>query len=339
MKSIRIFIGGVLLLFLTTTFLSAQDIHFSQFISSPLNMNPANTGDFEGDFRFVANRKSQWASISTPYITNSFSFDTKFFFNEKSGNRINLGLLVNNDVAGDSKFGKTGISLNLGYTKDLKDSTILLTIATAAGFFQHSIDYSRLTFNSNFNGFQYEPGSGGFQNIGSDKISYLDFNVGGNIQYIFPNRVGINIGGAFWHISKPNQSFSDGGSAKLERKIVFQGGFKIPTSWSMAFYPSFIFNRQGKYSESLWGGNIQFITDSKAFPAFYIGSWYRWRDAVIIRGAIDFNNLSVGLSYDINTSKLVNATSGDGGLEISIIYILNSLKLLNAPIKKCKDYL
>ncbi|HNM24595.1 MAG TPA: type IX secretion system membrane protein PorP/SprF, partial [Saprospiraceae bacterium] len=41
----------------------AQDIHFSQFYMSPLNLNPAMTGVMNCNHRIVANYRNQWSSI------------------------------------------------------------------------------------------------------------------------------------------------------------------------------------------------------------------------------------------------------------------------------------
>ncbi|MBL7808489.1 MAG: type IX secretion system membrane protein PorP/SprF, partial [Saprospiraceae bacterium] len=57
----------------------AQDIHFSQFYQSPLNLNPAMTGVMNCNHRFVANYRNQWASIlkNRAYNTYSASYDQK----------------------------------------------------------------------------------------------------------------------------------------------------------------------------------------------------------------------------------------------------------------------
>ena len=41
----------------------AQDPHFSQFFASPLTLNPAFTGKFDGSWRLAANHRDQWPSI------------------------------------------------------------------------------------------------------------------------------------------------------------------------------------------------------------------------------------------------------------------------------------
>ena len=49
--------------------LVAQDPHFSQFYASPLTLNPALTGKFDGTFRLAANYRNQWPGIYGTYVT------------------------------------------------------------------------------------------------------------------------------------------------------------------------------------------------------------------------------------------------------------------------------
>ena len=71
-----------------------QDMHWSQFNDNPIFQNPANSGKFQGDYRFHANYKDQWRSVTVPFTTLSLSADTRF---EKK-KEIGLGLLFVNDV-------------------------------------------------------------------------------------------------------------------------------------------------------------------------------------------------------------------------------------------------
>jgi hypothetical protein len=46
---------------------AAQDLHFSQFMNSPLTTNPANTGFIpNADYRIGGNYRSQWTSLPAP---------------------------------------------------------------------------------------------------------------------------------------------------------------------------------------------------------------------------------------------------------------------------------
>ena len=53
----------------------AQDPHFSQFFSSPMTLNPAFTGKFNGQVRAAANYRNQWPTINRAYETGTVSID------------------------------------------------------------------------------------------------------------------------------------------------------------------------------------------------------------------------------------------------------------------------
>lgn len=54
----------------------AQDLHFSQFTMTPLQLDPSITGKFGGDQRVILNYRDQWRSVAAPFKTYGFSFDT-----------------------------------------------------------------------------------------------------------------------------------------------------------------------------------------------------------------------------------------------------------------------
>ena len=53
----------------------AQDPNFSQFFASPLTLNPALTGKFDGTFRLAGNYRNQWPSINNAFVTKTASAD------------------------------------------------------------------------------------------------------------------------------------------------------------------------------------------------------------------------------------------------------------------------
>ncbi|MFZ9207484.1 MAG: type IX secretion system membrane protein PorP/SprF, partial [Sediminibacterium sp.] len=62
-------------LIFSLTRVSAQDPHFSQFFASPLTINPALTGKFDGKYRITSNHRNQWPTINNAFITTTASFD------------------------------------------------------------------------------------------------------------------------------------------------------------------------------------------------------------------------------------------------------------------------
>src|SRR5688572_32061687 len=84
-KRIIILIGFCNLVFVT---LKGQDLHFSQFMNSPLTTNPANTGFIpDGDYRIGINYRNQWSSImAVPYKTMSAFGDAQL---DRKSTRLN----------------------------------------------------------------------------------------------------------------------------------------------------------------------------------------------------------------------------------------------------------
>ena len=89
----------------------AQDPNFSQFFASPLTLNPAMTGKFDGVYRIAGNYRNQWPTINNAFTTYTASIDFGVMknripeidqfgvgilaFSDKSGN----GILQNNSFA------------------------------------------------------------------------------------------------------------------------------------------------------------------------------------------------------------------------------------------------
>ena len=57
------------------TMSNAQDPNFSQFFASPLTLNPALTGKFDGVYRVAGNYRNQWPTINNAFVTKTASID------------------------------------------------------------------------------------------------------------------------------------------------------------------------------------------------------------------------------------------------------------------------
>ena len=71
------FILGVVLLssaIISLETATAQDPSFSQFFSSPLNINPALTANINSEWRGISNFRHQWAGVGQPYNTGTAFF-------------------------------------------------------------------------------------------------------------------------------------------------------------------------------------------------------------------------------------------------------------------------
>ena len=130
--------------------LLGQDIHFSQFNRSYLNLNPALTGNFEGDYRFNGNFKNQWSSVAEPYQTFSFAADARSPL--KSIPQVHLGILLFNDEAGVGGLKTTSFMLSGAYSLKLNyDSSLALMAGLQVGFQARSINFNLFNFDRQYN--------------------------------------------------------------------------------------------------------------------------------------------------------------------------------------------
>ncbi|RMG95844.1 MAG: type IX secretion system membrane protein PorP/SprF, partial [Chloroflexi bacterium] len=117
----------ILIACLTITMLTVkgQDIHFSQFYFSPLTLNPALTGLSEGDYRIAGIYRNQWASVTTPYVTYSVSYDMRLL-KEKLGNDLfGVGGMMFNDKSGDGHLTNLTLMASAAYHKLLGEKHYL----------------------------------------------------------------------------------------------------------------------------------------------------------------------------------------------------------------------
>src|SRR6187402_2341002 len=91
----------------------AQDPNFSQFFVSPLTLNPALTGKFNGDFRAAGNYRDQWPAISKAFITSTLSLDMPIMRGKLSElDTWGVGLLAMTDKTANGILSTNMISLS-----------------------------------------------------------------------------------------------------------------------------------------------------------------------------------------------------------------------------------
>src|SRR5688572_33225040 len=93
-----------MLMCMGTAAVKAQDPAFSQFFSSPLNINPALTANINADWRFISNFRDQWIGPASPYVTGTVSYDSKIMQNkipnvETENNIMGIGGMLMFDYA------------------------------------------------------------------------------------------------------------------------------------------------------------------------------------------------------------------------------------------------
>lgn len=307
--------------------LAAQDIHYSQFDRSPLNLNPALTGLFNGDLRFTANIRDQWESVPVPYRSASGSFDTKLLRKRMSNHVLGAGFLFNYDQAGDSKMQWLTMGGSVGYAHRLSES-IWLSGGGLIEYRQRSFSSESLTFDDQFLGDVFDPDRMSNEQITGQTIRFIDLSAGTNLRFQWGESNRLDIGSAVYHIGQPDQSFFDDVSAPLNRRWNIQSRFQFSVQEQLAFRISGLFQKQGVYREIVYGlsGILDLDEHDRREKAVILGVWNRWQDAIIVEAGFKIQQLEIALSYDINISDFNAATNGQGGPELGLIYLITKVK-------------
>jgi type IX secretion system PorP/SprF family membrane protein len=322
------------IIFSGNTILKAQDSHWSQYNSSPQNLNPAQTGLFDGDWRIAGNYRNQWASVANvPFNTYSFSGDRRLKTAKPRTYAPALGLLINSDKSGDSKLKSTQIYVSAAYIKKLnKDSTHFLSIGVQPGITNKNFNSTTISFDEQFDGSKYNPGLSSGENIPSNSLTYFDVGAGAAYYWQKTSRQKLNIGFSAFHLNKPKQSFYDNGSSKLDVKYNISGIAEIPLAERFGILPSVLYQRQGEHKELLMGlfGKYYFTNIDQLTTALSLGAFVRTKDAYAVMLNMEYQRFNVGLSYDVNYSKLTAATNNRGAFELSVVYIFKKTPTLIA---------
>ncbi|MBA3899014.1 MAG: PorP/SprF family type IX secretion system membrane protein [Bacteroidetes bacterium] len=307
--------------------LKAQNMHFSQFFNSPATINPAATGSMNEDLRFTSFYKDQWRSIGSPYKTMLSSFDAKIIHSKKRNGSLGVGMQVYSDKAGESNMGVSLASLALSYQVKLNRYHTLAG-GIHGGVGQRSIQINKLRWDNQFTGDHYDPSVPG-EHIPMPNFMMVDFAGGLYWNHVRGQDFNAHGGIAVFHMNNPSQSHYQRYQELLATKYVVHGGAEFALeSTNTSILPSFLFMKQGPAREITAGAMARYSlgVDSKytglnTSSAFYLGTFYRMGDAIIIATKYDVkNNWIIGFSYDINVSKLKVASSGRGGMEISLVW-------------------
>jgi len=188
----------------------AQDPHFSQFFASPLTLNPAFTGKFDGSWRIAANHRDQWPSIPKAYVTTSASVDFPIMKKRVPENDVfGVGISGLTDASANSILKLNYGSLSLSYHKALNENgTTTIGAGFQATYSSLSLDVSKLTFEDMLT-------QNGFTGTTSDILtngnnqSYFDMNAGLLFSGSTNGANNFYVGASMYHINRPKVSFKD----------------------------------------------------------------------------------------------------------------------------------
>ncbi len=330
---------GVLITILGT--LKAQDIHFTLFNMSPLSLNPALTGAYEGTARVGGIYRDQWASfLPNQFTTPSFFIDAPIIRGFRKNDWVGVGLLTINDEAGTAKLKTSTNMLSLSYHFAMdKERKTMLTLGLQGGSVQRSLDLQAddLLFGDESDLVGGTPGGSEDRSL-SDEKNYIDFNAGLMLRTQISEESKLEVGIGFNHITQPKynfQSAAPGGDQDAEKrpfKTIAHATYHNNLTEKLSISPTLLFQTTGGATETAlqaWGGYLlKEENPAKKQPEIQLnfGLGYRFGDAGQALLGMDYGPLRVAASYDVNVSSLNEVSNYQGGFEVAAWYIFKIYK-------------
>ena len=300
----------------------AQDPHFSQFFASPLTLNPALTGKFNGDIRIIGNYRNQWPTINRAFTTTTVSADFHILKNSIAQNDTwGFGIMGYSDQSANGALAVNYLTLSTAYHKGLdEDGFSQIGIGFQGTYSNMTLNTQSLKFEDQLTPFGFTGNTQEIFNNASLKNEYFDLNAGVLYTKSTSDQNNFYAGLSLYHILRPKQTFTGTYFLLNPRATLHAGGF-FPLGESSTLHLSGLYSTQANAHETVLGGAVEMAVSEGDKPtSVYFGSWIRINDAIIPYIGLEFGNFRLGLTYDVNNSSLKTASESKGGIELSLNY-------------------
>ncbi|MFT3934722.1 MAG: PorP/SprF family type IX secretion system membrane protein [Chitinophagaceae bacterium] len=301
---------------------SAQvDPHFSQYYIYPMALNPALTGTMDGDYRVSAIWRSQYSNTLT---TRGISAD---MITEKN---TNFGFNLLNQATNDKSYNFTNAYATMSYTgvRFGKQGYHYLALALQCGVLNRRFDVSKLQFGSQWaSGLGYDPSMSSGETFTKPSMYAFDAGVGAAYFDATPGKkVNLYGGVSAFHITRPKNTFLSAGSEDqvLPVRYSVHGGARITVSDSLTLVPNVLYVKQGQAEEKMIGTYAQLYV-SETVDVMVGGNW-RMQDAIVPFAGFYYKGFTLGVSYDVNASKMSAASNRSNSFELSLSFVGKSKK-------------
>lgn len=324
----------ILLIILFVSSIQAQDTHFSMFYKSPVMLNPANTGNFDGKWRAVTNYRKQGDFVYNPYSTNVLTIDAPVFIWNKTGG---LGITAVNDRTDDNTLNTSSIQVTTSQFIKLSQNSFL---HTGFGFAvaNKSINMNSLTFPSQFDnstGF-FNPNFQNNEKFQTYNKWYVDLSVGVMWSYVF-SKTKFQIGAAMFHYNQPKLDFvSD--ELRLKPKYQIHAYLEKEISNNLFIKPRILYTTTSKASETLLGTDFGVNFENEFFKKIYLGIYCRGGikrifDATIFNLGFAYKHFNFNFNYDYAINVFSSENYNDMTFEIAVKYTFPRLTVNKRAIQ------
>jgi type IX secretion system PorP/SprF family membrane protein len=290
----------------------AQDVIFSQFYTTPVQLNPAFAGNTLAP-RVSLNYRDQWHNISNAFATFTASYD-QFIEPLNSG----FGFTLLSDKAGGGIYNKSSASVNYAYVLKMPRSGVNLKFGIEAGVGQTNVDWNRLVFLDMIDPVKGYVKGAATQEVPPQNFSKSYFDVSAGFLVYSKHWYG---GASFKHLNTPDQSILESKTqlnTGLPVLYSLHGGYEIVLSESRKrvtsyITPNLLIAHQGPFTQINVGAQAGV---GALFGGLGFRHTIRNSDAIIANIGVKKGIFKFGYSHDITVNGL---TSSFGAHEISIV--------------------
>jgi type IX secretion system PorP/SprF family membrane protein len=291
-----------------------QDVRFSSFEANPMFLNPALTGFCSQTFRAGSIYRNQWSSVSTGLNSYLLNAEAQVYTNKRAKLGIGLGLEFLADVAGSLSYGSRNIGLALSLYKSFGlDGKYTISLGLKGNRSTWSYDITNADFGQQ---------TSDIEGIPLNSLGVYDLSAGLHWHSQLGKQNAFEAGFNIMHINQPTLSYFENSTIRMPIRTNIYSSFYFTKDENYGFKPLIIWQRQDNNDEIVAGSEMSMPLNSLSFEqkSIAFGAYYRVMDALIVTARYRFNGFNVGISYDVNISKLTPASKTYGAVELWLNY-------------------
>jgi type IX secretion system PorP/SprF family membrane protein len=296
--------------------LSAQDIHFSQFYSVPVLINPAEAGRFREDARFTFIHRRQWVALNSAFNSTGVSTDFVVLPPFMKKDNLGLGIYAANDNIGQGTIKGSSVNISLAYHAFIdKARRHRLSAGIQGGFTSKAVDDRYFQFYNQYADFAFVPDRDAKEQISGYNYSFFDGQGGLFYTFVVDPKWELNFGTSAYQLHQPKETVFNkelSKNNKLGTRSIYTLGARYKISPKITLSPQIMYMRQSKAKD--WNlGAMVIYTIPHSFPLQLQGGiFHRTQDAAIFLIGTRYKALEVRYSYDLTTSSARDMRGAQG---------------------------
>lgn len=323
------------LMILSTVTCLAQSQQPSQFFATPLLLNPALTGKFDGNYRIT----STLPSVGEAFISSSLALELPISITSSSSkDSWGIGVRAMTGRSTNGVLASSNAAIATAYHKGLDENgNHQIGIGFQATYHRNTVN-SDVTLNpEQLNALPELPLSIPTELLRTDEMlkmnypAYMDMSAG----FLYNGSTdGINnfyLGASGYHLNRPCESYFGKNFFGLEPRYTIHAGGSFPQNeGSRMLYFSTMVSKQAEMKTVTAGGAIGRIlhNDVEATHMLFIGAWARYNtyyNSLMPYFGIEHNGFQLGVSYEMAFSRSETPVPvRRGGVEVTFVYLRRS---------------